>query len=249
MKLVDGAGKAKMELHPGMRIAICDDEAAYRQILREKILQDSILYDYEVNITEYGSVSELLKAADGGFSADVFFLDIQMEQGGGDGIRAGRELRRRGAGGLIIYVTGFIDYVQTGYEVRAFRYLLKSQIADMLPKVLADIRRELSGERFYFQTGGENVGVEKGRILYLESSARVLRLVTGEEEYRFYDTLDHAESLLGEGFLRCHRSFLVNMDKIQRHSAGEIVLEGNHAIPISRSYAKAVRRRLLLEMR
>lgn len=35
-----------------MKIAICDDEAEYRRILREKILQDSILYDYEVSITE-----------------------------------------------------------------------------------------------------------------------------------------------------------------------------------------------------
>lgn len=232
-----------------MKIAICDDEGEYRRILREKILQDSILYDYEVSITEYGSGRELLEAVDSGFTAAAFFLDIQMEQGGDDGIRTGRELRRRGAEGLLVYVTGFIDYVQTGYEVRAFRYLLKSQIGDMLPKVLADIRRELSGERYYFQTGGEKVGVEKGRILYLESNARVLRLVTGEEEYRFYDTLDHAADLLGEGFLRCHRSFLVNGDKIQKYSAGEIVLQGNIVIPISRSYAKAVRQRLMLDMR
>ena len=237
-----------MELHPGIRIAICDDEPAYRRILREKILQDSIRNDYEVNIREYGSGRELLEGIDS-FPAEVFFLDIQMEQGGDDGIRTGRELRRRGAEGLLIYVTAFIDYVQTGYEVRAFRYLLKSQIGDMLPKVLNHVRQERSGGTYYFKTGGETVGVEKGRILYLESSGRVLRLVTGEEEYRFYDTLDHAAELLGEGFLRCHRSFLVNGDKIQKYSAGEIVLQGNIVLPISRSYAKAVRKRLMLDMR
>lgn len=237
-----------MEQRKRMRIAICDDEPDYRRLLHEKIVQDSIRHDYDVEITEYGSGRELLDAIDGGFGADVFFLDIQMEPGRDDGIQAGRELRRRGVNGLIVYVTGFIDYVQTGYEVRAFRYLLKSQIADRLPKVMADIRQELSSEAYCFQAGGETLCVDKGRILYLESNVRVLRLVTVEEEYRFYDSLDHAESVLGEGFLRCHRSYLVNIRRIRKYSGSEILLQGDIAIPISRSYGKAVKRRLMLEM-
>lgn len=112
-----------------MRIAICDDEPGYRRILHEKIIQDSIRCDYDTEVTEYESGKALLEAVGKGVSADVFFLDIQMEHDD-DGIRTGRELCRHGERGLIVYVTGFIDYVQTGYEVRAFRYLLKSQIEE-----------------------------------------------------------------------------------------------------------------------
>lgn len=231
-----------------MRIAICDDEALYREIIHERLLQDSICYDYEVEIWEYGSGTELLAAMEKGYHADVFFLDIQMP-GDEDGIRVGRELRRRGEDGLIVYITGFIDYVQTGYEVRAFRYLLKSQIAESLPKVLGDIRRELSGNSYFFQAGGESFRVDKRDILYLESRIRILRLVTTEREYSFYGSLEHAQRELGEAFLRCHRSFLVNMDRIQGYSGSEIVLEGDFAIPISRSYGKAVKQRLMMEMK
>lgn len=233
----------------GMKIAICDDEPGYRRILHEKILQDSIRCDYEAEVAEYESGKALLEAAEKGMSADVFFLDIQMEKRGDEGIRVGRELRRRGENGLIIYVTGFIDYVQTGYEVKAFRYLLKGQIEDKLPGVLADIRQELSDERFCFQAGGGTVYVDKRRILYLESRVRVLQLVTAEEEYRFYDSLDHAEKELGEQFLRCHRSFLVNTRRIHRYAGGWIELEKGIRIPVSRSYGKAVKQRLMLEMR
>ena len=178
----------------------------------------------------------------------MFFLDIQME-GGDEGIRLGRALRRRGEDGLIVYITGFIDYVQIGYEVKAFRYLLKSQIAEGLPKVLGDIRQELSGSSYLFQAGGESLRVDKRDILYLESRIRILRLVTAEREYSFYDSLDHAQQELGESFLRCHRSFLVNIDRIRRYSSSEIVLEGDVPIPVSRSYGKAVRQRLMLEMK
>ena len=231
-----------------MRIAICDDELRYRRMIHEKLLQDSICHDYEAEISEYASGAELLAAMERGYSADVFFLDIQME-GGDEGIRLGRALRRRGVDGLIVYITGFIDYVQIGYEVKAFRYLLKSQIAEGLPKVLGDIRQELSGSSYLFQAGGESLRVDKRDILYLESRIRILRLVTAEREYSFYDSLDHAQQELGESFLRCHRSFLVNIDRIRRYSSSEIVLEGDVPIPVSRSYGKAVRQRLILEMK
>ena len=231
-----------------MRIAICDDELRYRRMIHEKLLQDSICHDYEAEISEYASGAGLLAAMERGYSADVFFLDIQME-GGDEGIRLGRALRRRGVDGLIVYITGFIDYVQIGYEVKAFRYLLKSQIAEGLPKVLGDIRQELSGSSYLFQAGGESLRVDKRDILYLESRIRILRLVTAEREYSFYDSLDHAQQELGESFLRCHRSFLVNIDRIRRYSSSEIVLEGDVPIPVSRSYGKAVRQRLMLEMK
>ncbi len=231
-----------------MRIAICDDELRYRRMIHEKLLQDSICHDYEAEISEYASGAELRAAMERGYSADVFFLDIQME-GGDEGIRLGRALRRRGVDGLIVYITGFIDYVQIGYEVKAFRYLLKSQIAEGLPKVLGDIRQELSGSSYLFQAGGESLRVDKRDILYLESRIRILRLVTAEREYSFYDSLDHAQQELGESFLRCHRSFLVNIDRIRRYSSSEIVLEGDVPIPVSRSYGKAVRQRLMLEMK
>ena len=231
-----------------MRIAICDDELRYRRMIHEKLLQDSICHDYEAEISEYASGAELLAAMERGYSADVFFLDIQME-GGDEGIRLGRALRRRGEDGLIVYITGFIDYVQIGYEVKAFRYLLKSQIAEGLPKVLGDIRQELSGSSYLFQAGGESLRVDKRDILYLESRIRILRLVTAEREYSFYDSPDHAQQELGESFLRCHRSFLVNIDRIRRYSSSEIVLEGDVPIPVSRSYGKAVRQRLMLEMK
>ena len=146
-----------------MRIAICDDELRYRRMIHEKLLQDSICHDYEAEISEYASGAELLAAMERGYSADVFFLDIQME-GGDEGIRLGRALRRRGVDGLIVYITGFIDYVQIGYEVKAFRYLLKSQIAEGLPKVLGDIRQELSGSSYLFQAGGESLRVDKRDI-------------------------------------------------------------------------------------
>ena len=230
-----------------MRIAVCDDEALFREALHAKILQDGFAHDYETDVEEYGSGRALLDAQEKGYSADVYFLDVQMDQGTDDGIRTARELRRRGE--LIIYVTAYLDYAQMGYEVRAFRYLLKNQIHDKLFEVLRDVRQELSGQDFFFKAGGERIRIDRRGILYLESRLRMLRLVTKTEEYVFYAGLEDVQRQLGEEFLRCHKSFLVNLEKVVRFSKEQIVLEDGTNIPISRSYAKNVRQRLLLEMK
>lgn len=252
-----------------MKIAICDDEAEYRQILRERILHHAVTWNYEVEITEYADGSSLL-AAVGKYgsqrsnmevsalqrgaweckneSADVYFLDIETEGGADDGIRTARELRRRGDKGLIVYVTGFIDYVQTGYEVRAFRYLLKSQIDRDLEQVLLDIRKELEGEDFFsYRKNKEILRVKLQDILYLESDRRLVRIKCDQGEETFYGSLDDVEEeLAGKGFLRCHKSYLIHMDRVRKLSGGQIVMEDGSIVAVSRSYGKAVKRALTL---
>lgn len=262
-----------------MRIMICDDEPEYRRLLHERILQYGIQQDFETEIAEFESGEQLTAALDAGERADVYFLDIQMENGADDGIRVAKELRRRGDNGLIIYVTSFIDYAQTGYEVKAFRYLLKSQISgtaphgevpckdaevplgealqqngvmqfhDKLAEVLSAIRKELLGEEYFtFQISREILRVDKGKILYLESDKRQLHLYTEGESFLFYGSLDQTEKQLGEGFLRCHKSYLVNLKQIQKYSREQISLKGGSVVPIGRSYVKECIKRLMLEM-
>ena len=68
-------------------------------------------------------------------------------------------------------------------------------------------------------------------------------------EYRFYGSLDKIQGALGERFLRCHKSFLVNIAQVLKFSGGRIVLQGGMEVPVSRSYVGSVKKRLLLEMR
>lgn len=233
-----------------MNIAICDDEKQYRQLLHERILQDSFARAYEVEIAEYETGAQLLEALENGRTVDVFFLDIQMEQGDDEGIQLAKELRKRGEKGLIVYVTGFIDYVQTGYEVKAFRYLLKSQIQEKLAQVLCDIREELTSEDYFvFQKNREVLRVNKEDILYIERDRRTLRVVCTQSEDVFYGNMDAVEETLKKDFfLRCHRSFLVNGKKIKNFCTDRIELLNGVYIPVSRSYSKEVKRQLMLNM-
>lgn len=233
-----------------MKIIICDDEKHYREMLHNMILQDSFVHGYEADITEYENGTVLLTALENVKGADVYFLDIQMEQGRDEGIQLARELRKRGEKGLIVYVTGFIDYVQTGYEVKAFRYLLKSQIQEQMGQVLRDIREEFSSETFFsYHKNRELIQINKQDILYLESDKRMIRIICEQEEDAFYGNMDAVEEeLKKDGFLRCHRSFLVNHKRIRNYANDHVELTNGERIPVSRSYSKEVKRQLMLYM-
>ncbi len=75
-----------------------------------------------------------------------------------------------------------------------------------------------------------------------------MHLFAAEGEYSFYGSLDREEGALGEAFLRCHRSYLVNCRKIQSYRMAELTLQNGSRIPVSRSYAKRVKERMVLEM-
>lgn len=235
-----------------MDVAVCDDQKEYRELLHEKILKHGFEHDYEVNVREFESGSRLLAAVGQGERFDVYFLDIQMGRGGDEGISAARALRQMGDTGLIVYVTAFAGYMQVGYEVRAFRYLLKSQLDEMLPAVLRDIRGELcTGQYFTFQYDRESFRVLEKDIVYLESSRRVILLHTQQTEHRFYGNLDQLEQELGGGshccFLRCHKSFLVNVRYLHRLAGTELELMDGNRIPVSRACMDRVKKAMLLK--
>ena len=80
-------------------------------------------------------------------------------------------------------------------------------------------------------------------ILYVEASAKKVYIRTKKEEYGYYDTLDNLENVLPEQFSRCHRGYIVNLDKVKKYvgSDNTLYLLDGSMIPVSRSYKSAIR--------
>ena len=212
------------------KIAICDDESVHIEKIR------TILSDYETD--NYLSPAALLDAVSSGVRYDVLFLDIVMPQI--DGISLARELRDLDEDMLIVFITSKIEYMQTGYEVRAFRYLLKDQIDEGLSKIWNDIIKELLDRQdayFSYEFERKTYRLPIRDILYFESNLRRIVVHTkASENAALYGKLDDL-SVKYSSFIRVHKSYLINRRYIRMISAGTVILSNGEVLPVSRKYA------------
>ena len=107
------------------------------------------------------------------------------------------------------------------------------------------VSREECG-RVLICSGGQKLSVLAKDILCFEVTRRIVRVrYDAGETFEFSSTLDATESALeGLGFVRAHRSFLVNMSAIERFGATALVLRGGTVIPVGRTYKQRLEREL-----
>lgn len=200
-----------------LQIGICDDSERDRAYLRETL---SALPGYrrvgDLGIAEYQSGEALLMDAEcGRDDFDLLFLDIYMT--GMTGMETARELRAMGIKTPLVFLTTSPDFALESYDVDAAGYLLKPPDGEKLSRLLSRLLTPPARPRLAVKCAGRRQYCEYDELLYLESSNNVtiLHLLDGQL-LRCGERLGALEAELGDKrFLRCHQSFLVNMDHIK----------------------------------
>lgn len=236
-----------------LKIAVCDDEREVREYLSSKIYDILAAEDLDGSVTLFPDGAPLVKAYEAGEAGfDLLFLDITMKDC--DGLTTAKRIRDFDRDVMIVFVTASAEYVFSGYEVRAFRYILKPELINGFAGVFRDCLTELTKSnevRFSFQAGAKTVSLPVKDILYFESDKRkIIVRCQGEREYSFYGKLDKVEEeLKKQDFVRCHQSFLINALKISALRQGEVTLAGGLNVPVSKHRAKETNEAFLWALR
>ncbi len=235
-----------------LNIAICDDERYICDFLTKSVMDCLAKADLEGNVTVFDDGQPLVDLyKEGKASFDLILLDITMKKC--DGMTAAKMIRATDDKVMIVFVTSSAEYVFTGYEVRAFRYILKPELLHGFTGVFRECLDELTRsneQRFTFQKASETVSLPLKDILYFESDKRIITIKTLNEEYSFYGKLDNIEEQLKKlDFVRCHQSFLVNAKKITAVRINDLTLNNGDIIPVSKRRAKETNEAFLWAMR
>lgn len=100
-----------------------------------------------------------------------------------------------------------------------------------------------SPDTFLVENREGRIRIPYGQISYFEAREKKIFVRAGQKEYGFYDTMDHLVTLLPKGFVRCHRSYIANREKIEKIvlSKNIITMEGGLVLPVSRSYRAEIK--------
>ena len=171
---------------------------------------------------------------------DILLLDIEM--GAMDGISLAKRIRQDNETVQIVFVTGFGDYISEGYEVSALHYLMKPVKQEKLFAVLdrAIAAMQKTERAILLPVGGEMLRLPVGQVQYVEAFSHTAAIVTDTDTIQVKMSISEIEKLLGDGFARCHRSYLIGLKHIARLSKTEVILDNGKTLPLSRSAAVTV---------
>lgn len=217
-----------------MNIAICDDEQPIRELLKNKVEKYYFFRNTEFAIHTFASGEELL--SQNLDQIDVLFLDVDMP--GKNGMETANEIRKNNKEMLIVFLTAYSEFVFESFKVDAFRYLVKplkdEELAEVLDAVLQQIYTD-EEESFNFQFQNEMYHVKYKDIIYIEGMRDKIWIYCKDTTYRWRGTLKEINAMLdGKGFFQVHRSYIINMHKIQKYSSQQVLLEDGREVPISR---------------
>ena len=235
-----------------MRIAIVDDERPARSELKHQL--EELLPDAVIEEGDSGAAA-LVLAGSGRY--DLFFLDINL--GDIDGTVLVNAIRNMQQGVKIVFVTAYSEYAVTAFELGVEDYVLKPYDKKRQKKVLdrccgepAVKPRAMQAKRIAITHEGKTVFEEIDKIIYIETYNRGCKIHTETGEYFEGKNLGEFEKKLeGRRFFRCHKSYLINLEKVREvfpwgNSSFGLRMRGceDTVLPVGREKTKLLRQML-----
>ena len=209
-----------------MRVSICDDEAAVRELIAHKVRKLCT----EAKILFFTSGEELLLAKDFG---DILFLDIQMKDM--DGMETARKLRAD----KFYLIKPFDD--KKFAEVFSFAVKQWEEHGGA-GEIFSAKNMEEKGKYLFVKKSGLSTKVFLEDIIYAEVLNRKVTLHGRDGDLEYYGKLSELEQIAGEDFFRSHRAYLINFKYVERYSATEIILEKGCALMAKKNYSAFVKK-------
>lgn len=234
-------------------ILLCDDDSLFLERLQKQVSELSSQANVHVKIYSYNYLEQIsdyiIK------SCDIAILDIDFEGRSYSGLDIAKRLRLFRRDAVIIFATNYLEYAPEGYEVQAFRYLLKKDLGRKLRTYFSQALQYLdtNSETFKFQINGEIIDIPLSNILYFEAQLHTVKVYVQQNtsktirEYSFYSSIGKLEQYLSDkGFLRIHKSYLVNMAHIQCYQFQKVqLLNGIELKASAKRYAEQKEKYLL----
>ena len=240
-----------------MRVLVVDDEP----LVRSELVYALGKAGDDLDVSEAGDAVEALREL-AGTPYDVVFLDINLP--GLSGLEAAKVIAALPNAPHVVFVTAHDTHALDAFELAAIDYLVKPVSEARLARSVARLRtrRESSAPAQPVANGASlRVALEDGErtrlvkisdIRYVQANGHVVTARLFDGDLRWKGSLsDAAARLEPGGFLRVHRAYLVNPERVievEPFFGGAYLLrvddKTRSEVPVSRNFLPAVRKAL-----
>jgi DNA-binding LytR/AlgR family response regulator len=216
-----------------LRVAIVEDEAECREVLRDMISQYAEEQQKQIRVQEFSDGSELVDNYKPDY--DILLLDIEMPHL--DGMKAAEKIRETDQDVVIVFITNMAQYAIKGYEVNALDFIIKpvnySTFSMRFTRAIGRVKNR-EGRRVCLYLPDGPKWIDSREIYYIDIQNRMLHYHTPEGVYSVRGTLkDVQEQLADWNFVKCNQCYLVNLKFVSEIKKNFVVVAGTE-LEISR---------------
>ena len=232
-----------------MRIAICEDERVYLDLIKEKTTKFFREKKVSIATDSFSDATLLLDKIEEGRKYDLILMDLQMKHS--DGMEIARVLKDRNINVPVIFVTGIENRAYQGYSVDALDYVVKKDLDTRLPEALSrflekqktntiavPIKKATRNENTRSDGAGfdkETAVIKIKDILWVESDGRFSKLVIKDHEIESPLGIGKlAEMLPTDDFVEIYKAIFVNIREIKRVGNDTVTMSSDRELPLSR---------------
>ena len=199
-----------------LNFVICDDEEHMLNRLSQLFEKAFLKNDFDAKIvlktSNYKEVLSYMSLND----VNVVVLDIEFKKSTINGLNIAEEIRKINKDCYIIFITSHFEYIMQAYDYKTFAYLFKNSLTvDTLSDTLIRLFDDISGSsRKFLKIDNKGTFIDLNDVQFIEKNGMKLIYHSSRQNFETYNSFSRIEHSLPDNFVRCHKSFIVNINNI-----------------------------------
>ena len=221
-----------------LNFVLCDDSIPSLKRLSKMLDTIFIKKDIEAKIGCCASSPHDVLKYIASNKVDVLFLDINLNSNL-TGCDVADLIRKNNKNIYIIFLTGHLEYALLAYKYKTFDYLPKPIVDERLEETVLRLIEDITLETNHFiKINNNRTIINANDIYYIKKDGMKLVFCTDKENYEIYSSFSKFEACLPGNFVRCHKSYIVNINNIKNYNFNGNILElkNNYSCTIGAKY-------------
>lgn len=197
-----------------LNFVICDDNLKILDKLSTMLENIFVKNNYEAEVTfTSANVDEIIEHVCLN-KTDVLLLDINLKSNK-TGLEIAEEIREKNKNVYIIFTTAHLEFALVAYKFKTFDYIAKPITQERLEETISRLFKDVySQPKKYLKIDNKNTIIDESEINYIKRDGMKIVFCTDSRDYEIYSSFNKIQDNLPENFIRCHKSYIANIDKI-----------------------------------
>ena len=208
-----------------INFVLCDDSIASLNRLYKMLDAIFIKNNIEATIGLKATTPEETLEYINNHKVDVLFLDINLNSSL-SGCDIADIVRKNNKNVYIVFLTGHLEYALLAYKYKTFDYLPKPIVDERLEETVLRLIDDMKSEKItYIKINNNKTIINANEVNYIKKDGMKLVFCTNTGNYETYSSFSKFENCLPENFIRCHKSYIVNVNNITKLNSNKNILE------------------------